>query len=46
MSGDRTAEEAKKLLRHLMDVAKLDHAIVYLPGTGDVMVELPKAGKR
>lgn len=41
----RPEDEARKLLKKLVDSAKLDHAKVYIPCMGWVLVELPK-GKR
>jgi len=41
----RGDDEARKLLKRLEDAARLDHAEVYIPGKGVVMIELPKAAK-
>ena len=38
----RADRNARKRLAEMMEVAKEDHATVYIPGEGDVVIELPK----
>lgn len=44
--AERPYRKARKLLKRLKDTAKLNHALIYFPGVGEVMIELPKAKKQ